>query len=216
MTETHQNPVERAVGVFVLAPLGAALRVLEATPALIESCIERGQEEVAHRHAQVTQQVTNARGMGEFTLSYGVPKLLGRVTKRLEALRNRVGGNHVTSPATGSGSRTAPAPSPERAGDGPSDHAPQTSTAGTPARPKGTPIVVSEPTSSNGEAADAGAAQPDDLPIPGYDALSASQVVQRLSGLADDELDAVRGYEAAHRNRRTILGKIEQLATPSA
>ena len=30
------------------------------------------------------------------------------------------------------------------------------------------------------------------------------------------ELDAVRAYEAAHRNRRTILGKIEQLASPSA
>ena len=50
-----------------------------------------------------------------------------------------------------------------------------------------------------------------ELPIPGYDALSASQVVERLAGLADDELDAVRAYEAAHRNRRTILGKIEQL-----
>jgi hypothetical protein len=52
----------------------------------------------------------------------------------------------------------------------------------------------------------------DDLPIPGYDALSASQVVERLAGLAPDELDAVHAYEATHRQRRTILGKIEQLA----
>jgi hypothetical protein len=51
-----------------------------------------------------------------------------------------------------------------------------------------------------------------DLPIPGYDALSASQVVERLNGLAPTELDAVHAYEAAHRQRRTILGKIEQLA----
>jgi hypothetical protein len=51
-----------------------------------------------------------------------------------------------------------------------------------------------------------------DLPIPGYDALSASQVVERLNGLAPPELDAVHAYEAAHRQRRTILGKIEQLA----
>ena len=52
----------------------------------------------------------------------------------------------------------------------------------------------------------------DDLPIPGYDALSASQVVERLAGLGRDELDAVHAYETAHRQRRTILGKIEQLA----
>jgi len=50
------------------------------------------------------------------------------------------------------------------------------------------------------------------LPIPGYDALSASQVVERLAGLSPDELDAVRSYEGAHRNRRTILGKIDQIS----
>jgi hypothetical protein len=50
------------------------------------------------------------------------------------------------------------------------------------------------------------------LPIPGYDALSASQVVERLAGLGPDELGAVQAYESAHRQRRTILGKIEQLA----
>ena len=52
----------------------------------------------------------------------------------------------------------------------------------------------------------------DELPIPGYDALSASQVVERLAGLGREELDAVHAYENAHRQRRTILGKIEQLA----
>ena len=52
----------------------------------------------------------------------------------------------------------------------------------------------------------------DTLPIPGYDALSASQVVERLAGLSTDELDAVRTYESAHRNRRTILGKIDQIS----
>jgi hypothetical protein len=52
----------------------------------------------------------------------------------------------------------------------------------------------------------------EELPIPGYDALSASQVVERLTGLAPPELGAVHAYEATHRQRRTILGKIEQLA----
>lgn len=52
------------------------------------------------------------------------------------------------------------------------------------------------------------------LAIPGYDALSASQVVQRLAGLATDELEAVRTYEAATRGRRTILNRIAQLQGP--
>jgi hypothetical protein len=53
------------------------------------------------------------------------------------------------------------------------------------------------------------------LAIPGYDSLSASQVLPRLEGLADDELEAVRSYEAAHRGRKTILGRIAQLQASS-
>jgi hypothetical protein len=49
------------------------------------------------------------------------------------------------------------------------------------------------------------------LGITDYDALSASQVVPRLEGLAAAELDAVRRYEAANRGRKTILSKIAQL-----
>jgi hypothetical protein len=50
-----------------------------------------------------------------------------------------------------------------------------------------------------------------DLAIPGYDSLSASQVLPRLEALAPAELEAVRAYEAAHRGRKTILGRIAQL-----
>ena len=49
------------------------------------------------------------------------------------------------------------------------------------------------------------------LAIAGYDTLAASQVVARLDGLDADELEAVRVYEAAHRNRKTVLGKVAQL-----
>lgn len=49
------------------------------------------------------------------------------------------------------------------------------------------------------------------LAIPGYDSLSASQVVQRLAGLSQDELVAVGEYESAHRGRRTILTRVGQL-----
>lgn len=50
-----------------------------------------------------------------------------------------------------------------------------------------------------------------ELAIEGYDHLAARQVVDRLDGLTTVELGAVERYEAAHRRRRTVLGKIEQL-----
>ena len=49
------------------------------------------------------------------------------------------------------------------------------------------------------------------LAIPDYDGLSASQVVNRLAGLAPAELENVQLYEAAHRGRKTILSKVAQL-----
>ncbi len=58
-----------------------------------------------------------------------------------------------------------------------------------------------------------GAAAPSaaELAIPDYDSLAASQVVPRLDGLAAEEREAVRRYEAAHRGRKTILSKLAQL-----
>jgi hypothetical protein len=54
------------------------------------------------------------------------------------------------------------------------------------------------------------------LAIPDYDSLAASQVVPRLAALSTDELDAVRSYESAHRGRRTILGRVDQLLARSS
>ncbi|MGH9187116.1 MAG: hypothetical protein ACRD0U_15060, partial [Acidimicrobiales bacterium] len=51
----------------------------------------------------------------------------------------------------------------------------------------------------------------DSLAIPDYDSLSASQVVPRLAGLSEGELEAVRAYEMSHRGRKTILSKVAQL-----
>jgi hypothetical protein len=55
-----------------------------------------------------------------------------------------------------------------------------------------------------------------ELAIPAYNSLAASQVVSRLEGLTAAELEAVRRYEEAHRGRRTVLGKIALLQSPSS
>jgi hypothetical protein len=48
-------------------------------------------------------------------------------------------------------------------------------------------------------------------PFAGYDALAAVHVVERLRRMSPAELHAVHEYESAHRGRRTVLGKIDQL-----
>jgi hypothetical protein len=163
----QKDPIERAVELLVYAPVGAGLYLADVGPSLIETCVQRGREEVVRR-------VTTARSLGQVALAFGVPKLRRKVQARVEDVLRRP--QH-----TG-----APEPAPRAA----------------PVQP-----LRSEPVAVPGHAPAS-----DELPIPGYDALSASQVVERLAGLGRAELDAVHAYEAAHRQRRTILGKIEQLA----
>jgi hypothetical protein len=55
-----------------------------------------------------------------------------------------------------------------------------------------------------------------DAVIPGYDDLSASQVISLLAELDHEGLGAVSSHEEAHRARRTILNRATQLLGPSA
>ncbi len=79
-----------------------------------------------------------------------------------------------------------------------------------PARPQSPSPTRSE----TGATADA--AQPSDasLALADYDHLSSAQIVAKLDGLEPDELAAIRRHERARRNRRTILGKLDQLGAP--
>ena len=96
----------------------------------------------------------------------------------------------VTEPAP----RAEPPPAPAAA---PAPPAPSPTRAGPPVPPDA--------------AWKADVAAADALPIPDYDELSASQVVERLDGLDRESLEAIRRYETDHRGRNTILGKIAQL-----
>jgi hypothetical protein len=100
--------------------------------------------------------------------------------------------------------RNSPAAAPESAKHGPANPAPAP-----------VPAAAAEGKSATGAKAGADAPAASTLAIPGYDSLAASQVVQRLEGLSADELDEVRRYEEATRGRRTILGRISQLAPQS-
>ncbi len=81
---------------------------------------------------------------------------------------------------------------------------------GAPATPPPTAAPAPRP-ARRAPARGRGAPGADGLAVPGYDALAASQVLPLLEGLSDEELEAVRSYEEAHRHRRTVLGRIAQI-----
>jgi hypothetical protein len=114
-------------------------------------------------------------------------------------------------------SRTQGAPSPAPVPMPPETEPPQPppppseAQAPPPPPPPASAPVDSDASSGNGQRPPTPSS--DDLAIPGYDALSALQVVQRLAGLEPDELEAVRAYEAATRGRKTILSRVAQLQT---
>jgi hypothetical protein len=82
--------------------------------------------------------------------------------------------------------------------------------AASPSEPKAT-AAAADASGKSPAIVDPTPREVDELAIPGYDALSAGQVVARLAGLDADQLSAVQRYEATHRRRQTILGKIDQL-----
>lgn len=71
----------------------------------------------------------------------------------------------------------------------------------TPEGVGGTPLQVDDPAVTD-------VAQ---LALADYDSLAASQIVARLEALPGDELEAIRVYESTHRQRRTVIGKVQQL-----
>lgn len=199
MPDEKKSPIDNVVELALFAPLGLALTARDHLPDLIA----RGRQ-------QVHSQVVLAKMMGQFAVKEGEKD----VRKRVEGLSRTLSGLGIlpepnpTMPAATTPAPAAapvvPTPPPEVEVDVPGSSSAATANG-------------SSNGSSNGAAAKAPAADEApvrsraDLSIPGYDTLSASQVVQRLAGLSPDELEDVRDYEAGTRGRRTILSKIAQL-----
>lgn len=79
-----------------------------------------------------------------------------------------------------------------------------------------TPATVEPPDVPAEREPNAPAAPAVDLPIDGYDELSAVQVLPNLTALDTSELELIAAHESAHRSRRTILGRIDQLLEKQA
>ena len=181
---------EQALDLFLYAPLGLALTAREELPRLVE----KGRK-------QFSDQATTARLMGEYAVQEGRRDLNERAKKVSDTLSGLTGTRRpAPRPSAPAPSTPAPPPAPS-----------------TPAPPVTAPSAPAPPAEAMAPSAAAGPRPSDDsLAIPGYDALSASQVVQRLAGLSTDELEAVRAYESATRGRKTILHRVDQLQSGPA
>jgi len=188
--EQHKTPAERLLDLFVYGPAGLAATAAEEFPHL-----------VAKGRHRVEGQLHAARLVGQFAVQMGrqqIEQTVGSLAHRKASPPAPGPAPASPSPATTAASLSTDAPAstgPSGAGSEPTAAAPSPSPSS----------GVTTAGSPNGTLASSA------LGIPGYDSLSASQVVQRLGGLSGKELEAVRGHEAAHRHRRTILNRVDQL-----
>jgi len=186
-----QNPAERALDLLVYGPVGLALYVRDTVPTFLKVFVSRGRSELTSRRRKVGEQASGARSLGEAALTLG-PDVRRRVEDGLRGARQLAEQAFSGLVVPGDGSNAAP----ETTNGRPATAAPDRGRQSEPA------------VDTTVQRAEAQA-----LAIPDYDELSASQVVERLDGLSARDLAAVRAYEEAHRGRRTILFKIDQLIT---
>jgi hypothetical protein len=181
MPDDDKTPLDNLVDQAADLFLFAPIGLFFEGPSLLPKLAEQGRV-----HAR------NARLFGQFAVRHGEAELrrrVGDIEQQAEGVLRMFGVLPEDEP---------PAP-------------------GGPGAPDGArPVTVDEPLSGNGHGRPATVAVPtgpdvDELAIPDYDSLSASQVVTRLEGLTPGELEAVRSYESANRGRKTILNKVAQL-----
>ena len=176
---------DRALDLLVFGPIGLAAYLRDTAPSFLRLFVSRGRAILDEQRKSVEGQLGQARVVGEFASVQGAPHVRRVLGEGLASARARIEeALELLAGLTGSTEPPA-APSPPGA---PSSTPASFSTVSTPERPQ--------------------------LAIRDYDELSASQVVERLDGLPRADLDAIRTYEAGHRARNTVLGKIEQLQRP--
>jgi hypothetical protein len=195
----NDKPIEKAVELLVYAPIGLAMFAKDTVPTFMKMFVARGHTEITQRRRTAGTQAGNYKTIGQMAVKYGGPEVKRQAGAAAETVRRKAE-ETLAAVAAATVTPEVPAPAPRPT---PGPGRPTTST----------PVSTPTAPTTNGETA--GTTDPvgtGELPIPGYDLLSATQVIERLEGLVRPELLAVKAYEVAHRARTTILGKIAQLA----
>ena len=200
----ERSPLDAALDLMVFAPVGLVITAAEQLPGF-----------ALKGRAKVESRVTAARMVGRLAVAQGSRELARRRADRADHLRSE---DALSDPLSDPRKGTA---RPPRAGDQPASGplgvgvgggAGHPTSSGKDAASKAAdPGGAASPSKPQGRRSGSTRLSGSTLAIPGYDSLSASQVVSRLAGLTAPELDDVAAYEAANRGRRTVMTRIRQL-----
>lgn len=157
---------------------------------IVASAVEEFPKLAALGREKLGVRVSSARAVGKFAMKTGGKELRRRSGGLLgRDIPTSAGDRFVRSPASGPHATRGPVGA---SVDTPGSKRPTAAPGASPMANGHVPAVST-------------------LSIPGFDTLSASQVVQRLDGLNREELVSVRAYETSNRGRRTILNRVDQL-----
>lgn len=202
-SEEQTNPVEQLVELLVYAPIGLLYEYEDVLPKLVR----RGKS-----------QVQLARVLGQMAVK-------SRQNDPAAVVGDVAGlaATAITKALTDIGAQVGLAPTGED--DATADEAPTKtpgSGAGAPGASAGAPKATPDAEApASGNAAGAGdiddeASEPapvdaPPLPIAGYDDLTARQIIALLDELTPAQRERIRAHEAAGRNRKTVLAKLDRL-----
>jgi hypothetical protein len=219
-----KQPVEKAVELFVYAPVGMACYFRDMLPSMMGIFVARGKREVSSHRAppapspppvppEMKRRIDESVGVAKYMAEGGLGVARDVAGSGIGVAREVAGSalaQFLAMRANGASTaaeESAPAePTPESA----PESAPEPTPEPTPEPPA--PAAPAAPAASGSADATDDVPSAETLPIPDYDELSASQVVERLEGLDRESLESIRRYESEHRGRNTILGKIAQLS----
>ena len=191
-SETDDNPLEQLIELFVYAPIGMLYEYPDVLPRLIKKGKSQvqlakffGQMAARQRGASAGETVGGAADVGAQTAD----AVAGLAARFVTELGSQLG----LAPPSGATSTAA-------------------STTGIPAaRPHDSTNTAGSESGPEPEASDL-PAKTVRLPIAGYDDLTAKEIIGLLEDLTGDQLIRVRDHEAANRNRKTVLAKIDRLS----
>ncbi len=186
MASTDDDPCRQLLELFVYAPIGLMVEAKRMYPGVIDAGRQR-----------VDNQIRLARLVGEFAVRQGRQLVERRLQEFARPSIDDDANRRLDPPSAASVDRTG-------AGFDSADRGLTMSVPAPDTGPGSSPVIP--PPEMSVPPVDAGS-----LAITGYDTLAASQIVDCLDGLPDEDLERIGRYEAAHRGRRTVLGQVARL-----
>jgi hypothetical protein len=197
-------------------PVGLVIGIVEAIP----GAAQRGEQELTRLVERIEMQVRTAKVVGQFSAPRLRRMVADQLEQRLEQMRSTAKPKPAAETADRSAGATDSTTAPVAGSTGIPENpeipaAPERRTARARPASATTRGARQGDSAPNRSTAPASRATPttsgDDLPIAGYDQLSAPQIVASLAGLSASDLERIRRHETDGRHRRTVLHRISQL-----